>query len=154
MAENLVVHNIYVRYVRGINVIVNVFFFVLSGPPFGAGFFVLSVPDVEYSWRSLLMTSERRETWPCRRHGCDRYRTFAIFLSGVKNCLLAGSWRLFFLRYAHNSLMHSARLASFLPTMSARSALSFMGLVSPDPLGMIKLVDEVSVQELIRCSEC
>ena len=47
--------------------------FFLSGPPLAQDFF-LSVPDVEYSWRSLLMTSERRETWPCRRHGCGRYR--------------------------------------------------------------------------------
>merc|ERR1711935_608453 len=50
-----------------------IFFFFSLWSPFGAGFF-LSVPDVEYSWRSLLMTSERRETWPCRRHGCGRYR--------------------------------------------------------------------------------
>merc|ERR1711971_1347973 len=64
-------------------------------------------------------------------------KTFAIFLSGLKNCLLSGSWRLFFLMYAQSCLMHSARLASFLPTTSARSALSFMGLVSPAPLGIL-----------------
>merc|ERR1719270_1079186 len=40
-------------------------------------------------------------------------KTFAIFLSGLKNCLFSGSWRLFFLMYAQSCLMHSARLASF-----------------------------------------
>merc|ERR1712008_199729 len=57
-------------------------------------------------------------------------KTLAIFLSGRKNCLLSGVWRLCSLRY-------SARLASFLPTMSAKSELSFKGLVSPDPLGIL-----------------
>merc|ERR1712045_28730 len=48
--------------------------------------------------------------------------------------------------------MHSAREASFLPTMSASSLESFMGLVSPDPLGILSwwflLVASVSEKKI------
>merc|ERR1739844_772650 len=70
-------------------------------------------------------------------------KTLAIFLSGMKYCLLSGVWRLFFLRETKRSLMHSARLASFLPTISAKSALSFKGLVSPDPLGILTIFFDI-----------
>ena len=68
-------------------------------------------------------TSGQKGIWPYRKHGCGHYRrsiieknvstlpkkkiskknlkkklhTLAIFLSGLKNCLFSGSWRLFFL---------------------------------------------------------
>merc|ERR550532_2318074 len=83
----------------------------------------------KWAERNLAMPKARIRSLP---------KTLAIFLSGTKNCLFSGSWRLFFLMYAQSCLMHSARLASFLPTMSPNSALSFMGLVSPAPLGMLK----------------
>merc|ERR1719436_2171747 len=91
----------------------------------------------------LAVVGERKSViywmWAVKNLAIPKPRTLslpkilAIFLSGKKYCLFSGSWRLWSLRYFHNILMHCAREASFIPTTSASSAETFMGLVSPDP---------------------
>ena len=66
-------------------------------------------------------------------------KTLAIFLSGVKKWPFSGSFKPCSLMYANKCFIHCARLASATPQISANSSESFIGLVSPPPLGILEL---------------
>ena len=61
-------------------------------------------------------------------------KTASIFLSGLKNCLFSGSWSLYGLFTISGRLNFSPFLP---PAMVARSSDRVIGLVSPDPLGIL-----------------
>ena len=66
-------------------------------------------------------------------------KTLAIFLSGLKKWPFSGSFKPCSLMYANKCFIHCARLASATPQISANSSESFIGLVSPPPLGILEL---------------
>merc|ERR1712156_112685 len=65
--------------------------------------------------------------------------TLAIFLSGVNHCLASGSCKLFFFKYAHNSLTISDRDASFNPIIADKSFDSLNFLVKAAGVGLFSL---------------